>query len=381
MDDCHVLIVGGGPAGSTCAWRLREAGVDVAVAEKEFFPRDKVCGGWVTPAVFETLGIDTDEYRKGRVFQPITRFLTSIQGEAAVETAFDQPVSYGVWRREFDHYLLQRAGVRVLEGFQVRSLQREQSGWLVNHEVRARLLVGAGGHFCPVARHLGSRPSMEHSVHAQEAEWEMDSRSANLCSVRGNTPELYFDPDLRGYGWCFRKGRRLNVGYGRLDDTHVTRRLAEFRSFLQTRRCINAAIPESFRGHAYLLRNTSTRPLVADGILLVGDAAGLAFPASGEGILPAVESGILAAETILAAREPYSATALSGYAEALERRLGKAAPSLVERTAQSLPAPLLKLLTRQLLHNRKFLKDVMIERWFLHRDKSPIHPTESLVAR
>jgi geranylgeranyl reductase family protein len=379
MDECHVLIVGGGPAGSTCAWRLRDAGVDVVLADKEPFPRDKVCGGWVTPAVFKTLGLDPDEYRKGRVFQPISRFLTSIRGEPALETSFDQPVSFGVWRREFDHYLLQRAEVRTLEGFQVRSLQRETEGWLVNHTLRARVVVGAGGHFCPVARHLGSRPSMEHSVHAQEAEWEMDARCANLCSVRGNTPELYFDADLRGYGWCFRKGRRLNVGYGRLDDTHVTKHLAELRTFLQTRRCVNAAMPETFRGHAYLLRNTSTRPPVADGILLVGDAAGLAFPASGEGILPAVESGILAAEAILAAGGRYDTSKLSSYAAALEHRFGKATPSLLERTAQQLPAPMVRLLAKQLVQNRRFLQGVILEKWFLHRQQAPMALAETLV--
>jgi flavin-dependent dehydrogenase len=118
---------------------------------------------------------------------------------------------------------------------------------------------------------------------------------------------------------------------------------------------------------------------VADGILLVGDAAGLAFPASGEGILPAVESGILAAEAILAAGGRYDTSKLSSYAAALEHRFGKATPSLLERTAQQLPAPMVRLLAKQLVQNRRFLQGVILEKWFLHRQQAPMALAETLV--
>ncbi len=55
METCDVLIAGGGPAGSTCAWALRQAGLDVIVADKAIFPRDKVCAGWITPQVVTDL--------------------------------------------------------------------------------------------------------------------------------------------------------------------------------------------------------------------------------------------------------------------------------------------------------------------------------------
>ena len=72
MDQCDVLIVGGGPAGSSCAWRLRNSGLKVAILDRQRFPRDKVCGGWITPAVFDELAIDPAQYARGRVLQPIT---------------------------------------------------------------------------------------------------------------------------------------------------------------------------------------------------------------------------------------------------------------------------------------------------------------------
>ena len=57
-----VLIVGGGPAGASCAWALRQAGLDVVVLDQAQFPRDKVCAGWITPPVLTALGIDPQDY-------------------------------------------------------------------------------------------------------------------------------------------------------------------------------------------------------------------------------------------------------------------------------------------------------------------------------
>ena len=59
MESCEVLIIGGGPAGSTCAKRLGEAGLDVLLMDARVFPRDKPCAGWITPAVLETLAIES----------------------------------------------------------------------------------------------------------------------------------------------------------------------------------------------------------------------------------------------------------------------------------------------------------------------------------
>ena len=80
MERCDVLIAGGGPAGSSCAWRLRRSGLDVLVVDRATFPRDKVCAGWITPQVISELEIDVAAYRRGRTFQPITAFLTGIIG-------------------------------------------------------------------------------------------------------------------------------------------------------------------------------------------------------------------------------------------------------------------------------------------------------------
>jgi flavin-dependent dehydrogenase len=156
MDACDVVIVGAGPAGSSCAWGLQRAGIDTLILDKRTFPRDKVCGGWITPAVLEELQIDPADYGASRVFQPLTGFRTSCMGGREVYTGYGRPVSYGIRRCEFDEFLLKRSGARILEGTPLESLERSGEDWIVNGAIKARLVVGAGGHFCPVARFLGA---------------------------------------------------------------------------------------------------------------------------------------------------------------------------------------------------------------------------------
>src|SRR5204863_6475087 len=95
----------------------------------------------------------------------------------------------------------------------VSSLERRGAEWIVNGSIRARMLIGAGGTFCPAARHFGAKSGGETAVVAREAEVEIGVG----CAVRGEIPELYFCADMKGYGWCFRKGNLLNVGLGRFD--------------------------------------------------------------------------------------------------------------------------------------------------------------------
>src|SRR5690349_3387395 len=157
MQSCDVLIVGGGPGGSTCAWVLTRAGFDVVVLDAASFPRDKVCAGWITTQVVTELQLDLDEYGAGRTLQAITGFKTGTIGSGrTVETSYTRAVSYGIRRCEFDHYLLRRSGACVETGT-VTSLQWKNDRWIVNEAIATPMLVGAGGHFCPIARRLNGR--------------------------------------------------------------------------------------------------------------------------------------------------------------------------------------------------------------------------------
>ncbi len=369
MDACDVLIVGGGPAGSSCAWGLRGSGLDVAILDRQTFPRDKICGGWITPQVLSELAIDPSDYGRGRVLQPITGFRTGWIGGPALDTGYNATVSYGIRRREFDDYLLRRSGARLLEGTALGSLQREKDGWIVNGNIRARLLVGAGGHFCPVAKLTGAKPPRENAVVAQEAEFEMDDRQQAGCRVRPEMPELYFCADLKGYGWCFRKRNYLNIGLGRLDQHRLAEHVAQFVGFLRAAGRISFDLPAGLPGHAYLLYGVSERKLAEDGVLLIGDAAGLAYKQSGEGIRPAIESGLLAAQAIAAAQGDYSREALGDYGKLLARRFGTSGQDWASRVGEHLPSAWIGALGRRLLGARWFVRDVVIDRWFLHANE------------
>jgi geranylgeranyl reductase family protein len=372
MDACDVLIVGGGPAGSSCAWALRDSGLDVAILDRQIFPRDKVCGGWITPQVLRELGIDPTEYGRGRIMQPITGFRTGYIGGSAIETDYDAIVSYGIRRREFDDYLLRRSGARLLEGIALTTLQREGGGWIANGDIRTRLVVGAGGHFCPVTKLTGAKPAKEDAVVAQEAEFKMDDRQQAGCRVRADMPELYFCADMKGYGWCFRKDNYLNIGLGRMDQHRLSEHVAAFVGFLKSAGRISFDVPSALLGHAYLLYGVSERKVAEDAVLLIGDAAGLAYKQSGEGIRPAIESGLLAAQTIAAAHGNYSRESLRAYEKLLARRFGTSGQDWASLVSRHLPSAWIGAAGRLLLRARWFVRDVVIDRWFLHANETAL---------
>jgi len=354
---CDALIVGGGPAGSSCARALRLAGWNVVVLDRARFPRDKVCGGWVTPGVFRALDLEPGEYRAtGLVLQEITGFRTSVIGQAAVDTTYPGVVSYAIRRCEFDNFLLRRAQVCVLDGRPLGTLRRERDTWIANDEIEAPVVIGAGGHFCPVARQVQGEHDQLDAVIAKEAEFLLDGEDS---SVDQQTPELFFCRDLEGYAWCVRKGDYLNVGIGRRAHHGFSEHQRDFAAFLGATGRVPGSSAVRWRGHAYHARGAGVRPLIADGVLIIGDAAGLAYPESGEGIRPAVESGLLAARTLIAAHGRFTRDALRPYESAMHAAHPPSAP-----TPKPL-APVVKALGRTLLRSRTFTRHVMLDRWFL----------------
>jgi len=366
MDKCDVLIVGGGPAGSSCARALVQAGLDVVVVDAAVFPRDKVCAGWITPQVVTELDLDVDAYRHRRTFQPITGFRVGlIGGRGETDTMYTRPVSYGIRRCEFDHYLLQRSGARVLPGTPVTAIRKDGAHWIVNDTIRTPLLVGAGGQFCPVARLMNGPLNAAPLVVAQEAELPLDDGEMRSAAIAPEIPELYFCRDLQGYGWCVRKGEYLNVGLGRLDRRSLPAATAQFLAFLIERKKVPARVAWPWRGHAYALYDPRHRRAVDAGVMLVGDAAGLAYSGSGEGIRPAIESGLLAARTIVEANGRYASADLQSYRQRLDARFGSG--PLARAFSSLLPAGVGAMAGRHLLAVPAFVRHVVVDRWFLHR--------------
>ncbi len=364
MDPCDVLIVGGGPAGSSCAWALRSSGLDVLIVDKTAFPRNKVCGGWITPAVVDSLELNLKDYGDSRTLQPITGFRISSFGRPETTVNYDRVVSYGIRRSELDDYLLKRCGARLREKEPITSIERSGDRWLVNGDMSPRLLVGAGGHFCPVARWMGNATS-DDPVVAQEIEFAMNAEQAAMCKVEPEVPELYFCEDLKGYGWCFRKNNFLNIGLGRMDQHTLTKHVTGLLEFLRSTGKVPFPVPQRMFGHAYLLFGYSHRKAVEDRLLLIGDAAGLAYAQSGEGIWPAVYSGLAAGQVIKESKGDYSQARLRNYSDLLSQQLSNG-NGMLHTLAQKLPQKLRNSLARWLLTTEPFCRRVVVDNWFLH---------------
>ena len=370
MEYYDIIIVGAGPAGSTLARALEDSCKRVLIIDKQAFPRDKTCAGWVTPAVMASLDIDPGKYSVGRTLQPIRRFRIGMMGQSAVENDHGDIVSYGIRRCEFDAYLLDRANCEKQLATPVKSIHRNNGNWVINDQWQAPLLVGAGGHFCPVARLLGDGPGKHETVvAAKEVEFEMTPEQARVCEARGDPPELWFCRDLKGYAWVFRKGSYLNIGLGREDNHRLSDHLEAFVEEMKQSGRIPSDLPGRFKGHAYLLYAHANRPLVDDGVLLIGDAAGLAYTQSGEGIRPAIESALMASKVIKAATD-YSALSLQSYGERIAERFGTRATD--QEPGFEVPDWLKQPIASTLMRSHWFTRKVVTEKWFLHQEVQPL---------
>ena len=150
-----------------------------------------------------------------------------------------------------------------------------------------------------------------------------------------------------------------NVGIGRRGNRNFNHHVQAFTELLDKTMNIRTPAGVPWRGHAYLAWGVGPRPVIGDGMLLAGDAAGLAYPESGEGIRPAIESGQMAAAALIDAGGRYSADALQPYATTLERlHPPRKRSSRASETASA-------ALGRMLLQSSIFTRHVVIDRWFL----------------
>ncbi|HVN32509.1 MAG TPA: NAD(P)/FAD-dependent oxidoreductase [Thermoanaerobaculaceae bacterium] len=305
MRTAEVIVVGGGPAGSTCAWTLARAGKECLVLDAKMFPRIKPCAGWTSPRVFETLGIAPGSYPHG--LTRLDRIHFHFRG-VRVPIATRQ---LAIRRWEFDEWLLRRAGVQVVQ-HRVQEIARHDDGFDIDGRFRCRLLVGAGGTACPVYRGLFAEAdprSPASLIVALEAE----------LSCRAPDPEChlwFLDRGLPGYSWYLPKeGGFVAIGVGGIA-TRVRRAggiRQHWEQLLQRLARLGLEVGSECtpRGYAYHLRR-GTPAVQQDGAFLIGDAAGLATVDMGEGIAAAVRSGILAAHAI-STGAPYTVRSLPRY--------------------------------------------------------------------
>jgi geranylgeranyl reductase family protein len=367
-----VIVVGGGPGGSTAAWRLAREGLRALLLDAAVFPRVKICAGWVTPAALQDLEVDPEKYPL--TIQPFKACVLAYTG-ARHATAWRRPASYGIIRREFDHYLLERAaaaGADVRWGIRVKDVRETAEGVAVIAEsgvFRAPVVIGAGGHRCPVARAFGQVSEREEVVVAQESETHLTAEWADRLGRFMAAPEIYVEKDLRGYGWFFPKQDFINIGIGCTGGTDGTlpRRREDLVAALRASGRLPAELPiEPFKGHAYVVRRRAPRRVSGERFCLIGDAAGLARDLSGEGIGPAIRSGRLAAQAV--ADLITRGTSLDDYARSIVELYGPGDPSWLGRLIGRLPDAVARLVVRLVLESGLARRRVVFDSIFGMRE-------------
>jgi flavin-dependent dehydrogenase len=292
MRSCDVLIVGGGPAGSSAAWQLVRGGASVLVLDQESFPRLKLCAGWITPEVVRDLQMDIGSYPH--------RFLTFEHLHVHLKGMHLRvpSVQHSIRRFEFDAWLLQRSQAEVVQ-HAVRNIRRERGLYVIDDAFECRYLIGAGGTRCPVYRSIfrDSNPragglqtvTMEHEI---AYDWKDPD-----CHL------WFFEKKLPGYAWYVPKADGfLNIGIGGMADRlkksghDIKYHWSRFTRELDRKLAPGAQYDPS--GYSYYLRGRVERARIDDAFL-TGDAAGLATRDMAEGIGPAVRSGVRAADAIL----------------------------------------------------------------------------------
>ncbi len=292
MIDTETLIVGAGPAGAACAGELKKLKRDFILLDKQSFPRNKVCAGWITPAVFETLSLKPEDYPYGlKVFREFVVHLKKREYHLKVH-------QYAIRRIEFDRFLLEHNGLKpVLH--EVKKIEVQDGLFVVDGIYRSKYLVGAGGSYCPVAKKFFPEKREERekrTVAAIEEEFRYP--------VGDSRCHLWFQQkDLPGYAWWVPKAEGyVNAGIGgylhglKTNRENIRKRWEWFTALLEKQ---GLAGSRKWHGAGYTYRVRATRPVLQNGnVMITGDAAGLATRDMGEGIGPALESGLATARYI-----------------------------------------------------------------------------------
>ncbi|HLN89686.1 MAG TPA: geranylgeranyl reductase family protein [Candidatus Binatia bacterium] len=339
--DSDVIVVGAGPAGSAAAHYLSTAGYDVILLDRCKFPRDKVCGDFVSPISqneLAKLGIThTIEFRSANQITKASVYLDGSKLVYRVVPKVEGLPRYGrvVPRLVLDKLLLEsacRGGAVFLEGLKAvgmrvkrRSVELEAEGPEGKRTLKARLLIGADGSNSAIARIVrGQPPSSTDRIIAIRGYFE---------GVEGpsSQADLHFNKEsFPGYCWLFPTGKnQANVGVGAPLDTipsgiHLKELLDHLISnnVALSRRLKNAKLLGKIGGFPLTTYNPSL-PLVDDRVMLIGDAAGLVNPLNGEGIQYALLSGRWASEVAISAliADDLSKEALVAYQHTVEQEL------------------------------------------------------------
>jgi geranylgeranyl reductase family protein len=340
-----VTIAGAGPSGSVLAYELAKQGVKVLLLEKHKLPRRKVCAGGITVRAASLLPLDISSVVEDTIYGA----RLSYNRIPKRVRRYDKPLAYMVMREKFDYLLTKRAceaGATLEDEHEIRDFEINKGNVLVktNFETFSTpVLVGADGANSMVVQSLGLKQGYEYGLGIN-------------CHVKVNPGKLAEWDGLigldygisGGYAWVFPKQDCLSIGAG--GAFTVAKKLKPYVFELIKAYDLSDHNDQPVLGHLMPIRK-ATAPLVQQRVLLVGDAAGLIDPLTGEGIYYALKSSYLAAPTILRFLDGKTSD-LSEYEQAVNREL---APELkIARTVQKMNSATPRIFFKYLTDNDRF---------------------------
>jgi geranylgeranyl reductase family protein len=348
-----VLILGAGPGGAATALFLAKENIPCIVVDKAVFPRDKICGDALSGKVVEILNRYDRSFVEKLSLDPIqlncwgVTFVAPNLEELSIpfrnkpkKTDEKREIAPGfiTKRYDFDHFMVnevkKHAGVNLMEGVEIDQFEKTPEGFTCSDKsgkyiIHAKLVIDGSGAHSQFAKKIGKlEVEKEHHCAGLRVYYK------GVTGIKeGNYIELHFLKDfLPGYFWIFPLADgQCNVGVGMRSDYVGKKRInlkTELNNIIQkypqlSERFKNAEPVDDIRGYGLPL-GSKKRAISGDNYMLIGDAASLIDPFTGEGIGNAILSGYTAAQQAKEAIESknFSGTALKKYDEAIYRRLG-----------------------------------------------------------
>jgi flavin-dependent dehydrogenase len=306
-----VIVVGGGPSGSTAAKKCAEQGLRTLIIEKRRLPRDKVCSGMIMGPIAHTLiKQEFGDLPEKVLTKPshLSGYIFHVPGIGKEKLENFTPLT---WRRNLDYWMTDKAqasGIELWEGAAVVDVQHQTRGFSVvvkmgkeKQKLLSKFIIGADGGYSIVRRflfpELKTRYAQVYQVHFQ-GEVDLDKNYFHWFYPVEYSPE-FFDVHQKDGLIVLDVGGRI----GRMNE-----RIFRAKDFLAKNFKFDCSQKPVWRGSClqpafyHELVSYTFKPGLGNA-LLVGDAAGLALPISGEGIGTGMKSALLAAKSIQRAME------------------------------------------------------------------------------
>ncbi len=304
--DADVIVVGAGPAGASAAYFLGRKGLKVLVLERASLPRYKVCAGGVPYSILQLFPFSFDPVIEQNINKATFNFKNK-----QITKSVPHNFLVMVMRDKFDLYILQQAQAEVLEKTKVQSISQYSHRVLLKSTsgktYKARYVLAADGAVSRLAQQMGFQREKPPGV-ALEVEAKVNQKLLDFFQKRFF---VRFGVVEKGYYWIFPKSNHLSIGVGNFYNQ------GRYLASVLAREMASYGIQiDQYPLYAYPLPSYKYRKnLQSNRALLIGDAAGLVDPLTGEGIRHAVESGKIAAEMI-------ANDDVSNYSLEIEKRIG-----------------------------------------------------------